>query len=275
MAPGDLVDQHQVVGMVNGLLLARRPADALSLAKEAVQERPDQGWARVALADVMLHLGQYDLAHDALVEAARLEQYKDAHLLRRARVALASGDRYGSMAHVRRLLDLYPAGGPYLWFYAMLLDSDGDLATFRADMEHAMSRLHPHSQPFDFLVAAHQTLGDEPDVRTWLRRGLSEHCEPMGETPEADNCVAWYLSLAARNLDEALTRIDRALRQTGDRADFLDTKAMVHLARQEYAQARRSAMQAARLSPDDVYMLWQAERIADLAANAAGSHSTR
>lgn len=269
MAPGDLVDQNQAVGMVNGLLLANRPSDALRLAKRAVEERPDEGWAQVALADVMLFLGQYDRAHDALVEAARLEQYKDAHLLRRARVALASGDRYGSMAHVRRLLDLYPSGGPYLWFYAMLLDSEQDLDTFRVDLEHAMSRLHPHTQPYDFLVAAHHVLGNEDDVRTWLERGLRQHCDPMKGSTDHDNCVAWYLSLAGRNLDDALTRIDRALAKSGERADYLDTKAMVHLAREEYGEARRSARHAARLSPDDVYMLWQAERIAELAANAS------
>ncbi|MEM6931087.1 MAG: retroviral-like aspartic protease family protein, partial [Myxococcota bacterium] len=126
---GALVDQQQVVGTVNGLLLAGRPADALKLAKAAVESRPDEGWAQVALADVMLYLGQTDRAQDALLAAARLEQYRDAHLLRRARVALATGDRHGSMAHIRKLLELYPGGGPYLWFYAMLLESELDTET--------------------------------------------------------------------------------------------------------------------------------------------------
>ena len=271
MDPGALVDQDQVVGMVNGLLLANRPKDALLLAKDAVKERPESGWAKVALADVMLFLGQYDRAHSLLVEAAQLEHYRDAHLLRRARVALASGDRYGSMAHVRRLLELYPGGGPYLWFYAMLLEGERDLATFRADMEAAMARLHPHTQPYDFLVAAHRILGDDGATRQWLEQGLEEHCQPMEGSPEEDNCVAWYLSLAERNLDSALTRIESALGETGERADFLDTKAMVHLARGEFDEARRAARQAARLSPDDVYMLWQAERIAEIAAAAQRS----
>ncbi len=277
MDPGDLVDQSQVVGMVNGLLLTNRPVDALKLAKAAVRARPEEGWAQVALADVMLDLGQYERARAALLEAARLEQYRDAHLLRRARVALASGDRYGSMAHVRKLLELYPGGGPYLWFYAMLLESEseGDRATFRADMERAMSRLHPHTQPFDFLVAAHEVLGDEAEVGRWLEHGLTEHCEPMASTPEGDNCVAWYLALAGRDLDEALRRIRGALEQTGERPDFLDTRAMVHLARQEHAAARRYARQAARLSPDDVYMLWQAERIADLATEETRTEAQR
>nr|MBX2800810.1 hypothetical protein [Myxococcales bacterium] len=219
----------------------------------------------VALADVLLHLGQYDEAQTSLLEAARLEQYRDAHLLRRARVALATGDRYGSMAHVRRLLELYPSGGPYLWFYAMLLDSEQDADTFRSDLRRAMERLHPHARPLDFLVAAHAILGDESEVDVWLAKGLEQHCAPMPSSPELDNCVAWYHALANKNLDDALGRIERALELTGDRPDFLDTKAMVHLARGEMKAARMAARHAAKLSPDDVYMLWQAERIADLA----------
>ncbi len=262
--PGMLVDQKQVVGTVNGLLLNGRAADALMLAKAAVESRPDDGWAHVAHADVMLFLGQTERARTSLLTAARLEQYRDAHLLRRARVALATGDRYGSMAHIRKLLELYPGGGPYLWFYAMLLESELDTETFRLDLRRAMSRLHPHSRPFDFLVAAHAILGDEPQVDRWLAEGLAQHCEPMATGPEQDNCTAWYLALASRRLDDALVRIDRALDKTGERADFLDTKAMVHLAREEYDEARRAARRAARLSPDDVYMLWQAERIAEV-----------
>jgi len=94
------------------------------------------------------------------------------------------------------------------------------------------------------------------------------HCEPMSPGPDRDNCTAWYLALANRRLDDALARIGRALDETGERPDYLDTKAMVHLARQEYAEARRAARHAARLSPDDVYMLWQAERIAELTLQA-------
>ncbi|MEM6928095.1 MAG: hypothetical protein AAF602_14280, partial [Myxococcota bacterium] len=130
------------------------------------------------------------------------------------------------------------------------------------------ARLHPHSRPFDFLVAAHAILGDDEEVDRWLAEGLAKHCEPMPAGPEQDNCTAWYLALANRRLDDAIVRIDRALNETGERPDFLDTKAMVHLARREFGDARRSARQAARLSPDDVYMLWQAERIAEVTLQA-------
>ena len=266
LSAGDLVDQNQIVASVNGLLFEDRPDEALDLAERAVDQRPDSGDAWVAYADALLAHDRHGEAREALLESARLEQYPDAHLLRRARVALASGDRYGSMAHIRKLLQLYPFGGHLLWFYALLLDTEGDKATFRADLDAAMARLHPHNQPFDFLVAAHKLLGDEDRVDELYHHGLEEHCASMPSGPTADNCLAWYDALAGRHLDAALERITRSLESEGERSDFLDTAAMVHLARGEVDEALVMARRAARMSPDDVYMLWQAERLADIAA---------
>jgi tetratricopeptide (TPR) repeat protein len=272
LSAGDLVDQDQIVGTVNGLLFDGRTDDARDLAQRAVAERSDDGWAHVALADVLLADRRYQDAQDELLEAARIEQYPDAHLLRRARVALASGDRYGAMAHIRELLALYPGGGPYLWFYAMLVQGDAERATFKADVDDAMARLHPDTRPFDFLVAADRVMGDTTDLEAELQTGLQGQCDPLPDgDPEKDNCYAWYYALAGEKLDDALVRIRRALEKTGDRADFLDTEAMVHLARHEYEEAAKSANSAARLSPDDVYMLWQAERVSEIATEQAAN----
>ncbi|MCB9678453.1 MAG: aspartyl protease family protein [Alphaproteobacteria bacterium] len=268
LSPGQLVDEGEIVAAVNGLIFERRTDDALALAEEATAERSDQGWAWVSLADARLALGDTDGAHDALVEAVSLEQYPDAHLLRRARVALAAGDRHASHAHVRKLLSLYPMGGEVLWFYALLADDDATRATFARDLDAAMARLHPRTRPMDFLVAAKQVTGEHEIALAYMREGIQRDCSPLGEGPSADNCLAWYWSLAGVRQDEALERIERALASDGERSDFLDTKAMVHLARGEYEAARNAAIAAARLSPDNVYMLWQAERIADLAEEA-------
>ncbi len=271
LSPAELVDQEQIIASVNGFLFDDQPEAALELARAAVEARPDEGDAHVALADALLALDRPDEANAALLRAADLEQYPDAHLLRRARVALASGDRHGAMAHVRKLLQHYPFGGHLLWFYAQLLETEGDRSTFRADMEAAMGRLHPDARPFDFLVAAHRILGDEAETLAYLEQGLAEHCAPMKSGPSFENCRAWYDALAGVDLEKALQRIDAALAEEGDRSDFLDTKAMVHLARHEPEMARAAALQAARMSPDDVYMLWQAERISDIAEHDAGS----
>jgi len=273
MSPADMVDQKQIIASVNGLLFEGQPQEALALAEAAVAERPDEGDAHVALADALLAVGRAEAASASLLRAADLEQYPDAHLLRRARVALAAGDRHGAMAHVRKLLQHYPFGGHLLWFYAQLLETDGDRSTFRSDMEAAMARLHPDAQPFDFLVAANRILGDDAQTLTYREKGLTEHCAPMKSGPSAENCRAWYDALAGVELDRALSRIDTALAEEGDRSDFLDTKAMVHLARREPELAKAAAVQAARMSPDDVYMLWQAERISDIADRDAAASS--
>ncbi|MFT4627729.1 MAG: tetratricopeptide (TPR) repeat protein [Myxococcota bacterium] len=269
LSPGELVDQGQVVASVNGLAFEGRGPEALDLARAAVEARPDDGWSHVALADAQMHAGDSEAARDALYRAAQLEQYPDAHLVRRARVALAVGDRLGSMAHIRKLLQLYPHEGQFIWFYALLVENEAEASTFRADLEAAMARLHPFMQPYDFLVAAYRVLGDDTVAQRWMDHGIEEHCSPMSASALLDNCMAWYWSLAGQHPDASLVRIDRALAESGARPDFLDTKAMVHVARGEYDLAFDASLGAARLSPEDPYMLWQAERIGQLVPTSA------
>ncbi|MBW2254906.1 MAG: aspartyl protease family protein, partial [Deltaproteobacteria bacterium] len=264
LGAGELVDQGEVVAAVNGLLLEDRGDEALALAEAAWEERPEEVVALVARADALFSVGRFQEADAALMDAARLVENPDANLLRRSRIALAQGDRYGAMASIRKLLALYPYEGLFLWFYAELIDPETDADTFRHDMTTAMDRLHPGDRPLDFLVAAHSTLGEQARALELMGEGIERDCTRAQSTPSENNCLAWYFALADTEHAEALRRIDEALAETGDRSDFLDTKAMVHLSREEYEEAHRAAVAAARLSPDDVYMLWQAERLGQL-----------
>ena len=282
MTPADMVDQGEIVATVNGLLLEGRAEDALTLAESAIEEYgPEaqgddwepaaEAYAHAARADALLSLRRYDEANDSLLEAAKLLENPDAQLLRRARVALASGDRYGAMADMRRLLQLYPSNGQYLWFYATLIRDEADEATFRLDMADAMARLHKRDRPLDYMVHAHHLLGEQDRAVELMREGLERDCDEIEEEPSRDNCYAWYYAMAGVHLDDALKRIDGALAAEGDRSDFLDTRAMVHLARGEYVDAQRYSLAAARMAPDEIYMLWQAERIGDIAATMAAT----
>ncbi len=264
VAPGELVEEGEIVAAVNGLLLEGRVADAVALAEAAVTAKPDEIAAQIALSDARFGERRWDDADAALLEANRLAQNPDANLLRRARIALAQGDRYGAMASVRRLLGLYPHEGLFLWFYALLLEGEADGPTFRHDMESAMARLHPQDRPLDFLVAAHTTLGDADRALALMEEGIARDCSRAPTEPTQDNCRAWYQALAHHETLDALHRIEAALSETGDRSDFLDTKAMVHLSRGEFAEAHAAAVAAARLAPSDIYMLWQAERLGQL-----------
>jgi tetratricopeptide (TPR) repeat protein len=266
LEPGELVDQGQIVAEVNGLLLDGDVSAALGLAERAVHERRDEQDARIALADALFAAGDRDEAEIALLDAARFAENPDAHLLRRARVALADGDRDGARALIRRLVELYPPEGLFLWFYVLLLE-EGDVPTFRHDLDAAMARLHPTHRPFDYLTVVHHALGDQEQAIEAMTAGIARDCDPHVTQPDEDNCLAWYWSLAGVHKDESLTRIERALTAAGPRSDFLDTKAMVHLSRGERDLAHAAALEAARMSPDDIYMLWQAERIGSLVAS--------
>lgn len=281
MSPEALAEQGELIATVNGLILEEHPADALELADDALArylttagddyDAPVEADIHTARGDALLALGRAVEANDELLESARLLDNPDAQLLRRARLALAAGDRYGAMAHIRRLLDLYPSNGQYLWFYATLLRDENDTATFRVDMDHALGLLHRGDQPYDYMAHAFHLLGDDTQAIRTMDAGLERDCEPPKGpgarrfAPDSDNCRAWYYAMTNVEPDHALVLIDRALAREGDRSDYLDTKAMVLLARGDFAAAHQAAQAAARLSPDEVYMLWQAERIGQLA----------
>lgn len=286
MSPSDMVEYGEIVATVNGLLLEGRAEEALVLAEAAIEEygpesqgddweAPAEAYAHAARADALLTLRRYDEANDALLEATKLLENPDAQLLRRARVALAVGDRYGAMADMRRLLQLYPSNGQYLWFYATLVREASDEETFRLDMDEAMARLHKRDRPLDYMVHAYHLLGDQATALELMKAGLERDCDAVDELPSRDNCYAWYYAMAGAHLDDALKRVDGALAAEGDRSDFLDTKAMVHLARGEYELAKQYSVAAARMSPDEIYMLWQAERIGDIATAMASTTDGR
>ncbi|MBN2799830.1 MAG: aspartyl protease family protein [Deltaproteobacteria bacterium] len=284
----ELVEEEEIVAAVNTLILSGRPEEGLALADlaldsltaaeldldgalaevfradEDVAHRQTWSWVHVARADALLATGRLYEANEALLTAARMVENPDAHLLRRARVALARGDRYGAIADVRRLLELYPSAGQFLWYYSLLLEDAQDRQTFRADMEDAISRLHPEHRPLDFMVAAYSAIGDSDAAHDTMVAGMARDCSMTEWQPAVDNCFAWYHGLARADLDEALARVDAALADQGERPDYLDTKAVVHLVRGEIEQAHQAALAAARMSPEDLYMLWQADRIGQL-----------
>jgi len=262
--PGTLVDEKQLIATVNALLLEQNDSAALALAEAALTARPKDPAPYVARADAHLAAGRFSLAEADLLAGAKVNGDPDAFLDRRARVALAQGDRYGAMSHLRNMLQIYPFNGPFMWFYSQLAEPD-DRPTVEADIRNAMARLHPFQRPVDFQVGASHQLGDQARADELMQGGVDRDCDALGDDAQTDNCVAWYHALASRDLDDALVRVDRALEVKGPRSDFLDTKALVELRLGNTSNAADAALQAARMAPDDVYMLWQAERLASLA----------
>ncbi len=276
MSPSDLVQQGEIIAATNGLLLDGHGADALTLANAAIEAYTEASVGEdydvrtaadghVAKADVLFAEKKFEEANGELLLSAEILDNPDAQLLRRARIALASGDRFGAMAHIRRLLQLYPSNGQYLWFYATLLQDPGDQDVFRADLDAAMARLHPTDLPLDYLVQSYHLIGDQDEAEKRMHQGIERDCSKAPDVPSLNNCQAWYYAMGGVEPDKSLALITKAIAADPHRSDFLDTKAMVHLARREYDLAHQAAVAAARLSPDEVYMLWQAERIGQMA----------
>ncbi|MFZ5476193.1 MAG: hypothetical protein ACOZNI_05405, partial [Myxococcota bacterium] len=64
-------------------------------------------------------------------------------------------------------------------------------------------------------------------------------------------------------LDDARARVAEALAAEPANPAWLDTAAVVAAASGDLAAARAHALRAARLSPDDPYLLWQVDRLSE------------
>jgi cytochrome c-type biogenesis protein CcmH/NrfG len=115
------------------------------------------------------------------------------------------------------------------------------------------------------MAAAWRLVGDGERAKKLKEAGFQRDCTKPPTPQSKDNCQAWYQALVHLQLDDARTRIDRALKEDPQRAEFLDTLAMVLEAQGHLAAARDAAVAAARLAPDDVYLLLQAARLSKAA----------
>lgn len=260
-----LLEEHNWVTYVGSLILAGRREEALSRAEAALAAAPIDSEHReelyVALSDALLALGRHDAAAVAIENAnAASQRGTSAHLLRKARIATAANDRYGAMVALRSLVEVIPLRGQPVWWYATLVQP-ADRATFAADVDAAMRRLHPEDRPYDFLGAAWRAVGEEAKGEEALLAGTERDCAPLPEGADQDNCRAWYLALRGKELGQAKVLIDKAIAAHPYASGYLDTAAMVALAGGDRALALRYATQAARLDPSDPYLLWQLDRL--------------
>ena len=259
---------EDIVAVVNGLWLAGERTEAAAIAERAVVDRPEAAEAWISAADARRINDDFAGAREALRRANTLDELPEGHLLRRAWLAGDEGDYLSGITHARRLLALAPTWGATLWLYGQLASASGDTALLHADLDRALSRLHPGDQPLDFAAMAWRLSGDAERAGALSAMGIKRDCDRVEDAPAKANCEAWYMAMGGVDLPSAETRVNEALAARPDRAEYLDTRATVLEAMGRLDEARADAWQAASLSPDDVYMLWQAARI-DREATAA------
>lgn len=259
--PGDLVDQGEIVAVVNGLWLDGAADRALAVAGGATEARPDQPLAWVALSDARRATGDLAGARQALAQANALAEDPDGQLLRRAWIATDEGDDLGGLTHLRRLLDLEPSGFVTPWFYAILAQRSGQTDLLAGDLDRLRAQLHPGQGALDFLAAAYHRAGRQDLAVELSAQGRARDCAQVEALPNQHNCEAWYRGIVGEDLDEARRLVQLALEEDPDSSEFLDTLAVVLEAQGDRAGAASASRRAARLSPDDVYLLWQAARL--------------
>lgn len=271
LSPVELVEEGAWGELIGGLVALDRGAEAVARAEAALAldiEDPQVRQELLAgLSDALLSVGRPQDAERALDEAIAVDRGGSGYLFRRAMVALEAGDRYGAITTLRNLLDLYPIGGQAMWLYSAALEPQ-DHATFRNDVERAVGRLHPGAEPLDFVGASYVSVGDPARAAEVLAAGYERDCVPFRRGATRDNCDAWYWALGGQRLDDADRSIRRAIAREPKNSAFRDTAAVVAAARGEFARASEEARHAARLSPDDPYLIWQARRYARLAAGS-------
>ncbi len=264
MDPAALAAEGEWVAYVDSLLVAGEIPRALDEATRALADALPEAEGRddmlVALSDALLASGKASQAGAAIGEAAAISPGGSAHLIRKARVALAEGDRYGAMVATRELLGVYPLNGVPIWLQATLAAPE-DVPMLVADIEGALARLHPGDEPWDFVGAALLAVGRAEEGHDALAKGYERDCASYPEGPDRANCDAWYWALGGERIDEAQARIDLALGERPWSSAYHDTAATVAFTAGRGEDARRHARTAARLSPGDPYLLWQLDRI--------------
>lgn len=272
LSPREMVDEGIWGELIGTLIALGREKEALERAQASLSVPVEDADVRqellVGLSDALLANDRPGDAQRALDDAIRVDNGGSAFLFRRALVSLEAGDRYGAISTLRDLLDLYPIGGQTLWLYSLSLE-DRDRPTFRADMDRAVGRLHPDALPLDFVGAALRVLDDPEPARKALADGYARDCKPLKRSSARDNCDAWYWALGGERLDDAWKAAERAITKDPKNSAYRDTAAVVAYTRGDLVEARTQALEAARLSPDDPYLIWQARRY----SKAAGAGS--
>ncbi len=264
LEPADLEDQDAWVGYIDELVLDGQIDKALDLAKHASETAPPvpdhtEDYL-VALSDAQLAAGRVDEAAASIAAANQASpRGGSAHLIRLARIAATAKDRYGVIVAMRDLLRIIPLQGLPIWLYALSAQGD-DVATFQVDVSAAMKRLHPDQVPFDFLGAGYMAVGDTDHGKAALKSGYDRDCKDL-VGPDRDNCDAWYWALGKDRLDEAEAKSQAAMKAMPGNSAYVDTGAVVALARGDLATAKQRALLAAKLNPADPYLLWQVSRL--------------
>ena len=260
LAVRDLIDTGEINASVNSLWLAGRYEAAVEQATMATVLQPESPLAWLSLADAEVASGNTGKARRAMQRVIDIEANPSAHLVRRGVIALIDGDVDGALARLRDHIRQDPRDGYGHWLYAQLAQGEERRAMASADLTAISERAETTQVPFDFLAAAWRILGEPERASELYSAGLERDCSRARSEASRFNCEAWYQAMVGSDLEDAERKVSKALERHPGRAEFLDTLAVVREAAGNAAGARDASWEAARHSPDDVYLFTQALR---------------
>ena len=260
LAVRDLIDTGEINASVNSLWLAGNREAAIEQATMATVLQPDSPLAWLSLADAEVASGNPGKARRAMQRVIDIEANPSAHLIRRGVIALVDGDVDGALARLRDHIRQDPSDGYGHWLYAQVAQGEERRAMAMADLEAIDDGVESAQAPFDFLAAAWRVLGDSRRASEHYMAGLERDCSRARSEASRFNCEAWYQAMVGSELDDAERKVSIALERYPGRAEFLDTLAVVRGAAGNATGARDASWEAARHSPDDVYLFTQAIR---------------
>lgn len=219
----------------------------------AAAPKSDADYARRGTAQLTAH--QYADAIADLDEAIRLAPKNASYYGFRARAYAASGDSGRSGDDLDMALKLDPANGELLQMRAYMRLERKDKAGALADAEAAARAIAPSSLEAAGVAMLFERLDQPARGIPILDAVIAAHRDDNRFGPLL-NARCWQRALANVDLDKALEDCNRALKRDGMRADYLDSRGLVHFRQGDFKAAIADYDSALKLKPDLAWTLY-------------------
>jgi len=219
----------------------------------AAAPKTDADYARRGNARLAAH--QYADALADLNEAIRLAPKNASYYGFRARAYTASGDSGRGDADLDMALKLDPANGEFLQMRAYRRLERKDKAGALADAEAAAKVTPPSSLAAAGLAFLFDEL-DQPARAIPLFDAVIAAHRDDNQLGSLLNGRCWMRALANVDLDKALEDCNRALKRDGMRADYLNSRGLVHFRQGDFKAAIADYDSALKLKPDLAWTLY-------------------
>jgi len=281
-------------GPVFDLSAARAPAEAAGAeagpetAAEPVApdaaSRLDQptdaaGFARRGAASDARH--DYEAAIADLTRACELAPTESSHFYQRGMAHWHKGDADAALADFDQAIKLKPDNAEALIGRASLRASrKAPAAEVTRDLEAAVSALPKQAEMHLQIGSLYDSVGQPAAAVSEYSKWIDSHPRDNLLMAGALNSRCWSRALAAKELEQALSDCNAALRMKPNTADFLDSRGLVHLRQNNYDKAIADYDAALHLEPKIAWSLYgrglaklhkglTAEGEADIAAASA------